>query len=104
VERRVRAFACSSPLWERLSSRCAAALRGRGQAAGGPTPTLSGAQALYRLTLRLELDGHGASDSAAARFGVRDIRSEVDPVLKGHVFSVNSQRARPRARDRLGAC
>lgn len=51
-------------------------------------------QALYQLTLRVDLEDGGASDTAAARFGVREIRSEVDEVLKGHVFYVNSQRAR----------
>lgn len=53
------------------------------------------AQALYRLTLRLELEGGAVSDAVVARFAVRDIRSEVDSVLKGHVFYVNDQRVRP---------
>ena len=42
----------------------------------------------------MDLEDGGASDTAAARFGVREIRSEVDDALKGHVFYVNSQRAR----------
>ena len=32
------------------------------------------------------------SDTVAARFGVREVRSEVDPALQGHVFYVNGQR------------
>ncbi|KAK9831543.1 hypothetical protein WJX81_007476 [Elliptochloris bilobata] len=55
-------------------------------------PLHLGDQALYQLTLRLELEGGTASDSVAARFGVREIRSEIDPVLNGHVFHVNGQR------------
>lgn len=49
-------------------------------------------QALYWLTLRLELENGTVSDTVAARFGVREVRSEVDPVLQGHVFYVNGQR------------
>ena len=46
-------------------------------------------QALYRMTVTLHVDGYGLSDTACERFGVREIHSEIDPVLKGHVFSVN---------------
>ena len=49
-------------------------------------------QALYWLTLRLELENGTVSDTAATRFGVREVHSEVDPVLQGHVFYVNGQR------------
>ena len=49
-------------------------------------------QALYWLTLRLELENGTVSDTVAARFGVREIHSEVDPMLQGHVFYVNRQR------------
>lgn len=49
-------------------------------------------QALYQLTLRLELENGTVSDTVAARFGVREIHSEVDPALQGHVFYVNGQR------------
>ena len=49
-------------------------------------------QALYWLTLRLELENGTVSDTVPARFGVREIHSEVDPMLQGHVFYVNGQR------------
>ena len=49
-------------------------------------------QALYTISIALYVHDYGMSDSASERFGVRKIESAVDPVLKGHVFSVNGVR------------
>ena len=53
-------------------------------------------QVLHIFALELFIDDYGVSDALEERFGVREISSHIDPVLGGHVFSVNGTKVRCR--------